>query len=106
MRHVNARLREQGVSPIELGIAVHADEVVIGHIGPAPRLEYTAVGDAVSVAARLEDMTRTLGYPVVCTAEVAKAVENSGDLVDCGEQAVRHAMLRVYGWNPPLLGAS
>jgi class 3 adenylate cyclase/CHASE2 domain-containing sensor protein len=103
VRHVNARLREKGVAPIEIGIALHVGEVVIGHIGSASRHEYTAIGDAVSRTAKLEELTRTLGYPVVCSATVAKAVENSGGLIDCGEQAVKGGLLQVYGWNPPLL---
>ncbi len=106
LRHVNVRLQEQGMMPIEIGIALHVDGVVIGQIGTESRHEYTAVGDAVTLASRLEELTRTLGYPVVCSAAVAKAVENSGGLVDCGEQTVKGVALQVYGWNPPLLAAS
>jgi adenylate cyclase len=103
LRHVNARLQEKGIEPIEIGIALHVGEVVIGHIGSATRHEYTVIGDAVSLTAKLEDLTKTLNYPVVCTAAVAKAVENSGGLTDCGEQSVKGNLLQVYGWNPPLL---
>jgi adenylate cyclase len=103
LRQVNVRLQEQGIAPVEIGIALHVGEVVIGHIGSALRHEYTAVGDVVSRTARLEELTGNLGYPVVCSATVAKAVENSGGLTDCGEQAVKGGPLHVYGWNPPLL---
>jgi adenylate cyclase len=106
LRHVNARLSEQGIAPIEIGIALHVGEVIIGHIGSELRHEYTILGDAVSRTAKLEDLTKTLNYPVVCSASVAKAVENSGGLIDCGEQTVKGALLQVYGWNPPLLGAN
>lgn len=105
LRHVNAHLQEQGIEPIEIGIALHVGEVVIGHIGSALRHEYTAIGDAVSRTATLQELTRTLNYPVVCSDAVAKAVENSGGLADCGEQTVKGGMLHVYGWNPPLLAA-
>ncbi|MBI5006000.1 MAG: adenylate/guanylate cyclase domain-containing protein [Nitrosomonadales bacterium] len=103
LRHVNARLQEKGIAPIEIGIALHVGEVVIGHIGSALRHEYTAIGDAVSLTAKLEDLTKTLNFPVVCTAAVAKAVENSGGLADCGEQSVKGGVFQVYGWKPPLL---
>ena len=69
------------------------------------RHEYTAIGDAVSRTATLQELTRALNYPVVCSDAVAKAVENSGGLADCGEQTVKGGMLHVYGWNPPLLAA-
>lgn len=106
LRQVNGRLQEQGFPPVEIGIALHVDKVVIGNIGPKSRHEYTAVGDAVSLTARLEDLTKTLKYPVVCSAAVAKAVESSGELIDCGEQAVSGVALHIYGWNPPLLAAN
>lgn len=106
LRQVNARLQERSIPPVEIGIALHVGEVIIGNIGPQSRHEYTAVGDAVTLTNRLEDLTKILGYPVVCSVAVAKAVENSGGLVDCGEQAVKGGMLHVYGWNPPLLGQS
>ena len=103
LRHVNARLQEKGIAPIEIGIALHMDHVVIGNIGPESRHEYTAVGDAVGLTTRLEDLTKTLSYPVVCSAAVAQAVEESGGLIDCGEQSKKGIALHVYGWNPPLL---
>lgn len=106
LRHVNERLREKSVAPIEVGIALHVGEVVIGHIGSELRHDYTVIGDAVSRTTKLEALTKTLNYPVVCSAVVAKAVENSGGLVDCGEQTVKGGTIHVYGWKPPLLAAN
>ena len=103
LRLVNARLQEQGVEPIEIGIALHAGEVVSGNIGSRSRHEYTVIGDVVSLTAKLEELTKTSGYPVVCTSDVAKAVEQSGGLNDCGDRTVKDVVLHVYGWNPPLL---
>lgn len=106
LRLVNARLQEQGVAPVEIGIALHVGELVTGYIGSKSRHEYTVIGDVVNLTAKLEELTKTEGYPVVCSAAVAKAVEQSGGLVDCGEHKVKDVALRVYGWNPPLLAPS
>ncbi|HLY96186.1 MAG: adenylate/guanylate cyclase domain-containing protein, partial [Sideroxydans sp.] len=106
LRHVNERLREKGIAPIEIGIALHVGEAITGNVGPESRQEYTAIGNAVSLTARLEGLTGTLKYPVVCSAAVAKAVESSGELIDCGEQDVGGAALHLFGWNPPLLAAN
>ncbi len=103
LRLVNDRLQEQGILPIEIGIALHVGEVIIGQIGSESRLEYTAIGDAVSRTAKLAELTTTLRYPVVCSESVATAVENSGGLIECGEHSINGGLLHIYGWNPPLL---
>ncbi|MDD5058340.1 MAG: adenylate/guanylate cyclase domain-containing protein [Sideroxydans sp.] len=107
VRQVNARLKEQGIAPIEIGIGLHVGDVVIGHIGSEARHEYTAIGEVVSMAAKLEELTKTLGYPVVCSRAVAERVELSGGLTELGEQTMKgNAVLSVCGWYPPLLAAN
>src|SRR5690606_32101143 len=48
---------EEGMGPA-VGIGIHSGEAVVCSIGSAARLEYTAIGDAVNVAARLQEMAR------------------------------------------------
>ncbi len=107
VRQVNARLKERGIAPIEIGIGLHVGDVVIGHIGSESRHEYTAIGEVVSIAAKLEELTKTLGYPVVCSKAVAESVELSGGLTDLGNQPMKgDAVLSVCGWYPPLFAAN
>jgi class 3 adenylate cyclase len=44
--------------PVQLGIGVHSGVVVVGNIGSDRRTDFTAVGDAVNVAHRLEKLAR------------------------------------------------
>ncbi len=104
LRDLNRRLEAAGMAPLRLGIGLHSGEVVLGHVGGRLHREYTAIGEVVNLAARLEGMTRELDYPVVCSAAVADAVGRAGGLRDLGERAPRgHSALRLYGWIPPLL---
>ena len=48
--------------PLRIGIGVHCGEILYGVVGDASRLELTVLGDAVNVAARLEQATKRLGH--------------------------------------------
>jgi adenylate cyclase len=56
--------------PIRFGIGIHGGEVIIGDIGYRDHMVFTALGDAVNVAARLQDMTKSLACEVIFSEEV------------------------------------
>ncbi|PSO18783.1 adenylate/guanylate cyclase domain-containing protein [Bradyrhizobium sp. MOS003] len=64
--------------PIRFGIGIHGGEVIIGDIGYRDHIVFTALGDAVNVAARLQDMTKTLA----CEAIVSDEIRNTAGLAD------------------------
>ena len=70
-----AELRE----PIQFGIGIHGGEAIIGDIGFRDHTVFTAIGDTVNVAARLQDMTKALDCTVVVSEEVCKT---SGIAID------------------------
>jgi adenylate cyclase len=56
--------------PIRFGIGIHGGEVIVGDIGYRDHMVFTALGDAVNVAARLQDMTKTLACEAIISEEV------------------------------------
>ena len=74
--------------PIQYGIGIHGGEVIIGDIGFRGHTVFTALGDPVNVAARLQDMTKTLNCKVVVSEEVLR------DRGRCGRCARRVPKLR------------
>jgi adenylate cyclase len=62
---LNAQLSSRGLPPVRFGIGVATGVVCVGDLGSQRRRSYTAVGDAVNLAARLEALTREAGVAVL-----------------------------------------
>jgi adenylate cyclase len=69
--YLNHQFATEVRDPIQYGIGIHAGEVIVGDIGFRDHTIFTALGDAVYVAARLQDMTKTLECRAVISQEVA-----------------------------------
>ena len=59
--------------PLRIGLALHIGDVEYGNIGGPSRLDFTAIGSAVNLAARLEGVASKTGRPLVMSAEFARA---------------------------------
>ncbi|MCK1745967.1 adenylate/guanylate cyclase domain-containing protein [Bradyrhizobium sp. 139] len=75
--------------PIRFGIGLHGGEVIIGDIGYRDHIVFTALGDAVNVAARLQDMTKTLACEAVVSEEVCRTAGLADDALPQQEVAIR-----------------
>jgi adenylate cyclase len=70
VEELNQFLKNDLREPIRFGIGIHGGEVIVGDIGYRDHMVFTALGDAVNVAARLQDMTKSLGCEAVVSDEV------------------------------------
>jgi adenylate cyclase len=69
---LNDTLRDDLPSPIGFGVGVHGGKVIVGDVGDDKRLTFTALGDAINVASRLQDMTKSLHCEAVISDEVRR----------------------------------
>ncbi|WP_119165806.1 adenylate/guanylate cyclase domain-containing protein [Algihabitans albus] len=72
MADINARRTVDGAPPLRFGLGLHVGELLFGNIGTRERLEFTVVGRAVNVAARLEELSKTLDRSVLASTDFAK----------------------------------
>jgi adenylate cyclase len=70
---LNETRAEKGKPPIRFGFALHMGDVMYGNIGSANRLDFTAIGEAVNCAARVEELSAQLNESIVVTEPVAEA---------------------------------
>lgn len=66
--------RGEPVLPMRVGIGVNTGACVVGNMGSAQRFDYSALGDPVNLASRLEGASKELGSPVVIGESTAAEI--------------------------------
>lgn len=74
MERVNESWRGDGKATLRIRIGLNCAEVLVGNVGSSDRFSYTAIGDGVNVAARLEGMNKTFGTTICISDSVFNAV--------------------------------
>lgn len=77
IKKLSTKWQSEGWPAIKLGIGVHSGIAIVGNIGSERRIEYTAIGDTVNVASRLEQLTKELKTPILISEATVKAIENN-----------------------------
>jgi adenylate cyclase len=87
---IQRRVAERFGGELHVGIGINTGVVIAGTIGGGGKLEFTLIGDAVNVAARVEQLTKTTGDAVLLTRQCIDALASRPPgLIDRGFQVLK-----------------
>ena len=83
------QLEEAGWPNFKIGIGINSGPAIVGSIGSPKRQEYTAIGDTVNIAARVEALTKSVGHLLLVTAETRRMLPGDVVSISLPPQAVK-----------------
>jgi adenylate cyclase len=89
LRGLCAKWEAEGRRPIKMGIGINSGAAIVGNIGTHERMEYTAIGDTVNLASRLETATKELGVDIIVSDSTHDAVRGHFVWKAAGDVTVR-----------------
>jgi adenylate cyclase len=99
----NRRRAARRASPVQIGIGLHAGEVVIGHAGYGQRRRLVVLGDTMNVASRLERLTRERAADLVASEEFIRAVANISRAEKGLDRLTRSTAVTIRGRRRPVV---
>jgi class 3 adenylate cyclase len=94
---IQRRVAEEFAGGLRIGVGINTGVVIAGTIGGAGKLEFTLIGDAVNVAARVEQLTKTTGDAILLTQQTVDALRTPPPgLTDRGSHALKGKSTEVH----------
>jgi adenylate cyclase len=95
---LNVEFEREGLPTLTIGIGINYGTVTVGNIGSSERHNYSAIGDAVNVAARIEGLTKDLGRKIIITESVVSRIGERFQFEPLGTHNVKgHSPVEVWG---------
>jgi len=96
---LNESRRRRGLHEIQIGVGLHTGPAVVGNIGSEQRMQYTAIGDTVNIAARL--VGKAAPGQVLVSEHVRNTIRGNGELQHLGEVELKGRKAKVTVYSVP-----
>lgn len=85
LNELNDKWKQQGKAPLFMRIGIHIGDAIVGNVGSADRLNYTALGDTINIASRLEGLNKTYNTRIIVSEDVYHIIKDQFVLrkLDC-----------------------
>lgn len=95
LKSFNDERESKGLNPIKIGICVTSGIAVVGNIGSEEHTEYTAIGEPVNLASRLEGLNKRLGTSIIVSEGILGGIKDKFQFNQLGSHKIR-------GWENPV----
>jgi class 3 adenylate cyclase len=102
LESLNAVRKHAAKPPLRIGVGIHTGDVILGSVGGERRMDFTAIGDTVNTASRLEQFSRTAAGRIIVSETTRARLGNEFSVSILGKTTLpgKTQALRVYAVNP------
>ncbi len=99
---LNAHWTQVHYPTLQMGIGIHTGHAIMGNIGSIKRMEYTAIGDTVNIAARLQQATKLMNHPLLVSETACASLLGHFNAIDLGLVALpgHEERIHIYAIDP------
>jgi adenylate cyclase len=89
LKHLNQKWASEGRKQLAIGIGLNTGEVIFGNVGAGKKIEFTVIGDAVNLAARLESLNKEYGTTIIISEFTLAKLGTMADVEPLGGVKVK-----------------
>ena len=77
LRELQKKWKKEGIPSLNIGIGLNSGDAIVGNMGSSSRFDYTAMGDNVNLASRMEGLNKIYGSNIIITEKTQKVIKNN-----------------------------